>query len=223
LIQLEEVNKMNKNIPDQPKYAQIALDIAARIARGDLKENSRFSGRSTMSSEYGVSPETIRRALNLLQEMEIVEVHHNSGVVIKSKENALAYLQEYSFSNDIHQLKHDLKNLLKEREVLDQRILGVVNKIIDLNDRFSYSDPLKKFEFTIPSDSWLIGKTVKEAQFYQHTKATVIAIRRNRAMILSPGPDARFQVDDVIILIGEVDLAPRVVSFINSTVDLTGN
>ena len=112
---------MKKTAPDQPVYAQIALDICARIARGDLKENTKFSGRSMMSSEYGVSPETIRRALNLLQDENIVEVQHNSGVVIKSKEKALIYLQQYSFTNDIHNLKLQLKEMMKERELLEDR------------------------------------------------------------------------------------------------------
>ena len=128
---------MKKTAPDQPVYAQIALDICARIARGDLKENTKFSGRSMMSSEYGVSPETIRRALNLLQDENIVEVQHNSGVVIKSKEKALIYLQQYSFTNDIHNLKLQLKEMMKERELLDQKIVQLVEHIIDLNDRFS--------------------------------------------------------------------------------------
>ena len=48
------------------QYLQIALDLATRIARGELAEGSRIYGRSVMASEYGVSPETIRRALRLL-------------------------------------------------------------------------------------------------------------------------------------------------------------
>ncbi len=211
---------MAKDMVAQPIYAQIALDIAARIARGDLKENTRISGRSTMSSEYGVSPETIRRALNLLQDMKIVEVMHNSGVVIRSKEQALLYLQQYSFSNDIHNLKHELKSMLKKREEMDQKIFSLIDQIIDLNDRFSYSDPLKKFEFDIFEGCWLIGKSVKEAQFYQHTKATVIAIRRSSKMILSPGPDAYFMVNDRLIVIGDLDLAPRVEKFLSEKPDV---
>ena len=48
------------------QYLQIALDIATRIARGELAEGSRIYGRSVMSSEYSVSPETIRRALRTI-------------------------------------------------------------------------------------------------------------------------------------------------------------
>ena len=47
-------------VPSQ--YLQIALDIAQRIAKGELPEGSRIYGRSLMASEYNVSPETVRRA-----------------------------------------------------------------------------------------------------------------------------------------------------------------
>ena len=58
-------------VPSQ--YLQIALDLATRIARGELAEGSRIYGRSVMASEYNVSPETIRRALRLLADMKVVE------------------------------------------------------------------------------------------------------------------------------------------------------
>ena len=51
------------------QYLQIAVDVASRVAGGDLREGDRLYGRSVMASEYGVSPETIRRALRLLADM----------------------------------------------------------------------------------------------------------------------------------------------------------
>ena len=49
---------MNQTVvPTQ--YLQIALDLARRIASGELPEGSRVYGRSMMASEYNVSPETI--------------------------------------------------------------------------------------------------------------------------------------------------------------------
>ena len=35
------------------QYLQIALDLATRIAQGELAEGSRIYGRSVMASEYG--------------------------------------------------------------------------------------------------------------------------------------------------------------------------
>ena len=52
-----------------PQYMQIALSIAGRIAGGDVPEGAKISGRSKLSSEYNVSPETIRKAVRLLSDM----------------------------------------------------------------------------------------------------------------------------------------------------------
>lgn len=81
-------------------YEKIALDIAYRIVRREIAEGVRLSGRSVMSSEYGVSPETIRRSFSLLEEMGVVEVKHNSGVHVISRENAKKYITKYSKSNE---------------------------------------------------------------------------------------------------------------------------
>ena len=74
-------------VPSQ--YLQIALDIAGRIACGELPEGSRIYGRSVMASEYNVSPETIRRALRLLADMKVVDIQKQSGVQVLSADSAL--------------------------------------------------------------------------------------------------------------------------------------
>ena len=60
-----------KNNATPPIYSQVAFDIATKIATGELEEGQKFTGRSLMSSQYGVSPETIRRALKQLSDMEM--------------------------------------------------------------------------------------------------------------------------------------------------------
>lgn len=51
-----------------PQYMRIARSIAQRIADGELQEGEKLSGRSKLSSEYNVSPETIRKAVQVLQD-----------------------------------------------------------------------------------------------------------------------------------------------------------
>ena len=51
------------------QYTRIAISLAERIASGQLKEGDKLSGRSKLSPEYNVSPETIRRTLRLLADM----------------------------------------------------------------------------------------------------------------------------------------------------------
>ena len=50
-----------------PRYLTIAVDIATRIASGSILEGEK-PGRSILSTEYNVSPETIRRSAALLSD-----------------------------------------------------------------------------------------------------------------------------------------------------------
>ena len=50
-----------------PVYKNIALDIANKIINGEFKVGEKISGRSTLAGVYNVSPETIRRAIALLE------------------------------------------------------------------------------------------------------------------------------------------------------------
>ena len=90
-------------VPSQ--YLQIALDLATRIAQGELTEGSRIYGRSVLASEYGVSPETIRKALRLLADMKVVDVKPQSGAVVLSADSARRYIENFSEDADIHSLR----------------------------------------------------------------------------------------------------------------------
>ena len=84
-----------------PQYMQIALSIAGRIAGGDVPEGQKISGRSKLSSEYNVSPETIRKAVRLLSDMRVVDVREKSGVCVLSADNARRYLHNAGAKIDV--------------------------------------------------------------------------------------------------------------------------
>ena len=65
-----------------PQYMRIARSIAQRIADGELQEGEKLSGRSKLSSEYNVSPETIRKAVQVLQDRAVVNVREQSGAPV---------------------------------------------------------------------------------------------------------------------------------------------
>ncbi len=193
-----------KDMKKQPRYQQIAMDIAARIARNDFEEGQRISGRSVLSSEYAVSPETIRRAINLLEEENVVEVAPNYGVIVGTKVQALAYLDGNASVNDATALKHKLTSLMDKRHELDVEINNVIQEIMDISSRFASSDPLRRFEYNIDPSSKLVGKSIRSSSFYQITNMTIIAINRRGAMMLSPGPDAVFEAQDVLVVVGHI-------------------
>ncbi|MEI3363943.1 MAG: GntR family transcriptional regulator [Oscillospiraceae bacterium] len=107
------------------QYLQIALDLAPRIAKGELPEGSRIYGRSVMASEYNVSPETIRRALRLLADMKVVEVKPQSGAVVLSADNARRYIENFEEGADVHALRAELKELMQEYTELYRRMTDV--------------------------------------------------------------------------------------------------
>ena len=71
-----------------PQYMRIAAMIAAEIARGELPEGKRLPGMSVLSSSFGVSPETIRKALSLLADMHIVQIRESRGTYVLSADQA---------------------------------------------------------------------------------------------------------------------------------------
>lgn len=205
-----------KRSSESPVYAQVALDIAARIAHGELKENARILGRSVMSSEYRVSPETIRRSFQLLEDMDIIKVVSGSGAYVTSKENAANYIERYSIGKDFTSLKNELKELMKQRDTVNDRIIELIEQIFDINERYRNSNPLYTLEFELSANSSVIGKMINETNFWQNTGATIVAVKRNGKMILSPGPYLVFEPNDVIIVTGSVGISQRIESFINS-------
>lgn len=189
-------------IPAQ--YLQIALDLASRIASGELPEGTRIYGRSVMASEYSVSPETIRRALRLLADMKVVEVKPQSGAVVLSADNARRYIETFEEDVDVHALQIQLKELLGKYTELNRRMTDVVAALVKSRDTFSAAEgPLPNYEVQVPKNSPLIGKSIGSLKFWQSTGGTIIAIRRGQTVILSPGPYAELYDGDVIILGGQ--------------------
>lgn len=203
----------NRTIPSV--YSQVALDVATKIACGEIREGQKIFGRSLTASEYGVSPETIRRAFRLLSDMKILDIQNNSGAIVLSKSRAVEYIMKFEAKKDMGLLKKLLTELIEDKNNINEQIIEIINQIIDMNERFRKSDPLRSYEFDIPPDSPIIGKTIAESEFWQNTGATIVALRRNDKIILSPGPYAVFMPNDCIIVAGEVDISDRIYKMIN--------
>ncbi len=211
----KEMVFMMKEKTSPPVYSQIALDIALRISREELKENTKIYGRSVMSSEYGVSPETIRRALKLLEDMGIVEVRKNSGVVILSVEKAKEFAQRFSEQSDIRLIERNLRKLLDQQHSLNEQIIEMASHLVRTSDKFAKSNPFQNYEMDVPPESPVIGKSLMELKFWQETAATIIAIRRQDKVILSPGPYAVLLEGDTLIFVGNISTIETVSKYIS--------
>lgn len=198
----------------KPVYQKIAIDIANRILDGDFSTGDKLHGRSSLSSYYNVSPETIRRAVILLNDMDIVEVIRGSGIIIKSVDNCIKFLDKFKDIDSINLSRKEILNLINEKKLLEEKIEGKIDELIDYSNRFINTNPFMPFEFKICKGLSIIGKTISESKFWQNTGATVVGIRRKGNLILSPGPNAAFQEEDTFLIIGEEDVYGKIKKFI---------
>ena len=184
------------------QYTRIAISLAERIASGQLKEGDKLSGRSKLSPEYNVSPETIRRTLRLLADMKVVEVKEQSGVYVLSADNARRYLHNFADQTDIRGKQQQPKELLVRQEHLNRQMAALCRDILD--ETSQTPDALPNYYCRIPDDWPHSGTTVGALRFWQATGATIVAIRRGLSYIVSPGPYAELYAGDAVIFVGGV-------------------
>ena len=193
------------------QYTRIAISLAERIASGQLKEGDKRSGRSKLSPEYNVSPETIRRTLRLLADMKVVEVKEQSGVYVLSADNARRYLHNFADQTDIRGKQQQLKELLVRQEHLNRQMAALCRDILD--ETSQTPDALPNYYCRIPDDWPHSGTTVGALRFWQATGATIVAIRRGLSYIVSPGPYAELYAGDAVIFVGGVKAREAVSHF----------
>lgn len=198
-------------------YEKIAFDIASRIVSGDLLVGSKISGRTKMSSEYNVSSETIRKALKLLELAYVVRVHPHSGVVIEDSQHAINYLNQRKAFMSVESLKDELHDLLAQKKSIDQKIEVVMQELMMAMDRFGFSDPLHRSDFTVSKYHTFVNTSIKSLALYQKTQATIIAIKRGNELITSPGPDAILLEKDKVMVIIPKERMHDLTQFLSSS------
>jgi len=201
------------NQEKSPRYVRIAIDIANRILNLSLKENQKIKGRSTLAGEYNVSPETIRRSVALLSDMEVVEVLPNSGVVIKSRDKALDFIEKFSSKENIAFIRSDITRLIEERNKINDIIQEKLDLLLEQSFNFKANQIINQYEYEISNKNGLVDKMISEIKFWQNTGATIIGVKRGKELLVSPGPYFAFECGDIIIFAGNDNVYERVEKF----------
>lgn len=68
-----------------PLYQQMANEIKAQIASGELRQNEQLMTEMELSREFGVSRITVRKALELLVEEDILSKRQGVGAFVTGK------------------------------------------------------------------------------------------------------------------------------------------
>lgn len=196
-------------------YQTIALDIAKRIINSEFIVGDKISGRTLLASQYSVSPETIRKAIAILKEANIVSVSQGREIVVLSAEQAHHFIDHHKEMFSVYSLKQELEILLEKKEETDRQFRKNVTQMIRYSDRLKNLSPYNPVEIRIPKNSAAVGRTLADIRLWHNTGATIVAIRRNTELIVSPGPKAILEEKDRIVVVGPNDVLQKVTDFIN--------
>lgn len=198
----------------RPKYQVIADDIAAKIVEKKYIVGEKIYARSLLASQYNVSSETARRAIAVLQDLNIVEATKGSGVVIVSYENAASYIQRMQGVKSIHDLQRQLTNSI-DKQIGELKLFqDTLDEMVNRTSRFQSINPFIPFQVDITDQCPYLSKNVGEINFWQQTGATIIGIKKDHELIVSPGPYATLSAGDTLFFIGKDECYSNVKQFL---------
>ena len=129
---------------------------------------------------------------NFSQQMDIEVLE-----IQRAQQKLRLFLQDIRLKGgDVLIVKGNLENILKIRDTEGVDILAEVK----LSDRDLKSEDITLAEAVISPDSFLIGRTLKEANFRQRYQATALAIRRHGSQIRDKLGRVRLQVGDMLLV-----------------------
>ena len=184
------------------RYIKIAQDICSKIVDGEYPEGSLIKGRSVLASLYNVSPETIRKSVNMLAKEGVGNIKKRVGIFVLSYLHAQQFQEKWKDKTLVRNKYNDLLKLLDEKKELDEKI---DNAIKDMRDSFSYQvkESVQLQEIAIPENSWIDGKTIGDVYFYNYTEATIVAVvdAQDGLAKCSPGPDYVLHGNDKLVIV----------------------
>ncbi|MDO4666692.1 MAG: GntR family transcriptional regulator [Streptococcus sp.] len=185
-----------------PRYQQIAVAIAERIVDGKYPIGSKIYARSTLASNFNVSPETARKAINVLVDLEIMEVHHGSGAFVSSKAKAQQFLETYNDVNSLQDLKNKLNQSIKKQEEeftnFSQLLSQLLSRTKDIQRRF----PFNPYELHLDETALNLGKSINELNIWHSTGATIVAVQQEEQLLVSPGPYTKLEAGNTLYFVG---------------------
>ena len=200
-----------------PRYQQIAVAIAERIVENRYQVGQKIHARSTLASNINVSPETARKAINVLVDLEIMDVRHGSGAYIASKEKAQAFVEQYQDVQSIQEIRQDILDSVERQQQELDNFSDLLNTLVQQTKKVHHMSPFVPFELQLTEQAQHLEKSINELNVWQATGATIIAIQTTEELLLSPGPYAKFSAGNTIYFVGNELALQRMTNFFYPT------
>ena len=204
-----------KSKTNLPVYESIAIDVAGRIVDGDISIGQKISGRTLLASHYNVSPETIRKAMGLLAQANVISVSQGKEVIVQSVEQAEEFVRHHMSMLSAYALKQELEILIEKKREINNQFDEILTQITRYTDRLRNLQPFNPVEVAVSEFSSANGRSVAQLMLWQKTGATLIAIRRGTEVIISPGSGAILQSGDRLVVVGSGNILEKVAAILN--------
>ncbi|AYW45428.1 GntR family transcriptional regulator [Tetragenococcus koreensis] len=185
-----------------PRYQQIAVDIAERIVENRYKVGQKIHARSTLASNFNVSPETARKAINVLVDLEIMEVQQGSGTYVASRENAQLFVEKYKNVQSIQEIRQDLLDSVQRQRQELNSFSELLNVLVNQTKKVHDISTFVPFELKLTAEAQHLEESVADLNIWQITGATIVGIQTDVELLLSPGPYAKLSVGNTIYFVG---------------------
>lgn len=210
----------NKSEVTTSKYQKIAVSVAQRIASGEYEVSEKLKSRTTIASTFNVSPETARKGLNILADLNILTLKHGSGAIVLSKEKAIEFINQYESTHSIAVIKEKIRQNIRHQQEGMEELSSLVNDFLMQSQNISKQFPLAPYEIIVNKDTEHFGKSIGVLNLWHQTGATVVAIEHEGQFLISPGPYAVIEKGDHIYFVGDESVYSRMKNFFNLSMGL---
>ncbi|KKF60030.1 TrkA C-terminal domain-containing protein [Streptococcus uberis] len=210
----------NKSEVTTSKYQKIAVSVAQRIASGEYEVGEKLKSRTTIASTFNVSPETARKGLNILADLNILTLKHGSGAIVLSKEKAIEFINQYESTHSIAVIKEKIRQNIRHQQEGMEELSSLVNDFLLQSQNISKQFPLAPYEIIVNKDTDHFGKSIGVLNLWHQTGATVVAIEHEGQFLISPGPYAVIEKGDHIYFVGDDSVYSRMKNFFNLSMGL---
>ena len=138
----------------------------------------------------------------ILKDLGIVEVASGSGATVIATEPARVLIQRFHNFTGVTALKRNIAAQAEAQQTAQKELLTNIHNLLDYIEKFRLASPILPYEIEITPSCRFLGKMISEINFWQNTGVTVVAIRKQNEMIISPGPYALLEAGDSFVLVG---------------------
>ncbi|MGT2666320.1 GntR family transcriptional regulator [Streptococcus rifensis] len=183
-------------------YQKIAVAVAKKIATGDYKVGQKIKSRTTLASLFHVSPETVRKGINILADHKIVTTKQGSGVWITSQDKALAFVQSYEQEHSLAIIRQDIEDKLESQRLEMKKLEQALEELFQQTKKSRGHFALQLYRLVLNKPLKEPNVSLNKRNIWQNSGATIVALARDETLKISPDPKLIPKQGDVLYFVG---------------------